>query len=209
MKKYSGHFRPVKILLTGLFYLYMYIPPNIIEQIKVSSNLSSIVAVYIDLDRYGKARCPFHDDRHASFSIKKDGKYWKCFGCGIGGDVIKFVELIEGVSFLEAVRRLAVRLNIELPKNNKKIEELKSKWQEKKKSIDRINYALDCLKHAEMQKIDEICEERRKLPKSKKDWDSNDYLREQYIDYRHEELDIKMRKLEGELQDKKRTIRNQ
>ncbi len=55
-----------------------------------------------------KGSCPFHEDDDPSFSVNPEKNLWNCFGCDKGGDVIRFVELIDGVDFKEAVRRLSV-----------------------------------------------------------------------------------------------------
>ena len=54
-----------------------------------------------------KGLCPFHGEKTPSFNVHGDKGYFKCFGCGVGGDVIKFVELYDKVAFPEAVRSLA------------------------------------------------------------------------------------------------------
>ena len=58
--------------------------------------------------------CPFHDERSPSFSVDPAEKLYHCFGCGVGGDVIKFVEEKEGLGFPEAVEALAERYGVEL-----------------------------------------------------------------------------------------------
>lgn len=64
---------------------------------------------YLRVTKYGskyKALCPFHDEKTASFYIYPDSNSFYCFGCHAGGDVIKFIQLISGLSFREAVREL-------------------------------------------------------------------------------------------------------
>lgn len=63
-------------------------------------------------DHWG--RCPFHEEQHASFHITPSRGFYKCFGCGKGGDVFRFVEEIEGISFPDALRRLAERSGVQL-----------------------------------------------------------------------------------------------
>jgi DNA primase len=58
--------------------------------------------------------CPFHAERTPSFGVSRDAGLFHCFGCSAGGDVIRFVERIERVSFREAARRLATRAGIVL-----------------------------------------------------------------------------------------------
>ena len=61
-----------------------------------------------------KGLCPFHDERSPSFQVSPAKGLWYCFGCGEGGDTIDFVRRVDGVSFAEAVEKLAVRCGVEL-----------------------------------------------------------------------------------------------
>jgi DNA primase len=61
-----------------------------------------------------KGLCPFHGEKTPSFHVYDKG-FFKCYGCGVGGDVIKFVELTDKVSFPEAVRLLAARAGLQVP----------------------------------------------------------------------------------------------
>ena len=61
-----------------------------------------------------KGLCPFHGEKTPSFHVYDKG-FFKCYGCGVGGDVIKFVELYDKVTFPEAVRQLASRAGLTVP----------------------------------------------------------------------------------------------
>lgn len=63
-------------------------------------------------DHWG--RCPFHEEQHPSFHVTPSKGFYKCFGCGKGGDIFRFVEEIEGVTFPEALKRLAERAGVRL-----------------------------------------------------------------------------------------------
>ena len=82
-----------------------------IERIKRDVDLAALVrAKGVKLKKNGKsyfALCPFHDDHNPSLSINPLTNLWQCFGCGTGGDVIRFVELFDQVDFKEAVKRLS------------------------------------------------------------------------------------------------------
>ena len=84
-----------------------------IEAIKASVDLVDLVkAKGIHLKRNGKnyfGLCPFHNDKTPSLSINPSKNLWQCFGCGAGGDVIRFIELFDQVDFKEAVKRLRVQ----------------------------------------------------------------------------------------------------
>jgi DNA primase catalytic core len=82
-----------------------------IEEIKRGVDLVALVESRgIKLKKNGKSfvgLCPFHEDHNPSFSINPDDNLWHCFGCGKGGDVIRFVELYDKVGFKEAVTKLS------------------------------------------------------------------------------------------------------
>lgn len=86
------------------------------DEIKRRADLAAIVGQYVPLQRAGrrlKARCPFHTEKTPSFFVDPAGGFWKCFGCGAGGDVFSFLQKIEGLSFPEAAERLARQLGLE------------------------------------------------------------------------------------------------
>ena len=90
------------------------------EQLKSSVDIVQVVGEYLPLRKAGPTRyvglCPFHSEKTPSFSVHASHQFFKCFGCGAGGDVLKFVMDIEGLSFYEAVKLLAERHGIPLPK---------------------------------------------------------------------------------------------
>jgi len=86
------------------------------EEIKRRADLAAIVQQYVPLQRSGrrlKGRCPFHQEKTPSFFVDPAGGFWKCFGCGAGGDVFSFLMKIEGLTFPEAAERLANQLGIQ------------------------------------------------------------------------------------------------
>ena len=82
------------------------------------SPIADVVGEYVQLRNAGggsvKGLCPFHDERSPSFNVTPARGLWYCFGCGEGGDVIRFVEKIDHLSFTEAVERLAARAGLQL-----------------------------------------------------------------------------------------------
>ena len=65
-----------------------------------------------------KGLCPFHGEKTPSFHVYGDKGFFKCYGCGVGGDVIKFIELFDKVAFPEAVRQLAARAGLTVPESD-------------------------------------------------------------------------------------------
>jgi len=92
-------------------------PASFIDDLKSHADIVQVVQERVPLRRAGasyKGLCPFHGEKTPSFHVNPD-RGFHCFGCGVGGDVIKFVELYEKVSFPEAVRLLASRFGLTVP----------------------------------------------------------------------------------------------
>jgi DNA primase len=88
-----------------------------LERVKQAADIVEVVSAHTDLRRQGArwvGLCPFHEERTPSFSVDPQEKLYHCFGCGVGGDTIKFVEEKEGLGFAEAVELLADRYGVEL-----------------------------------------------------------------------------------------------
>jgi DNA primase len=93
------------------------IAPESLERVKQAADIVEVISAHTDLRRAGArwtGLCPFHDERTPSFSVDAQEKLYHCFGCGVGGDVIKFVEEKDGLGFAEAVELLADRYGVEL-----------------------------------------------------------------------------------------------
>jgi DNA primase len=93
------------------------ISPESLERVKQAADIVEVISAHTDLRRQGSrwvGLCPFHEERTPSFSVDAQEKLYHCFGCGVGGDTIKFVEEKEGLGFAEAVELLADRYGVEL-----------------------------------------------------------------------------------------------
>lgn len=89
-----------------------------IEEVKARVNIADVVSDFVALKPAGvgslKGLCPFHDEKSPSFTVKPNDGFYKCFGCGEGGDVFKFLQQLESISFYEAVEKLASRVGFAL-----------------------------------------------------------------------------------------------
>ncbi|GAC1302064.1 MAG: hypothetical protein NVSMB19_10960 [Vulcanimicrobiaceae bacterium] len=95
----------------------MRIDQGIIREILARTDIGTFVGTHVQLRKRGNdlvGLCPFHGEKTPSFHVHPDRGFFKCFGCGAGGDVIKFVQQLENLSFPEAARLLARRAGIEL-----------------------------------------------------------------------------------------------
>jgi DNA primase len=93
-------------------------PQHFIDELKHHADIVVVIQDYVSLKKAGatyKGLCPFHAERTPSFQVNRDKGFFHCFGCGAGGDVIKFLELHEQVGFHDAVKQLAQRFGLALP----------------------------------------------------------------------------------------------
>jgi DNA primase len=90
------------------------------ETVKQQADIVRIVGDYIKLKKAGAQNysglCPFHAEKTPSFSVHATRQFYHCFGCGVSGDVFSFVQKVENITFPEAVRLVAQKLGIPLPK---------------------------------------------------------------------------------------------
>lgn len=93
---------------------------DFVEQLKSQVDIVKVVGEYVRLRRIGATGrytglCPFHQEKTPSFNVNQTQQFYKCFGCNAGGDVLKFVMSIEGLTFPEALKLLAERNGIPMP----------------------------------------------------------------------------------------------
>jgi DNA primase len=97
------------------------IPPEIVEQVRNASDIVDVIGGYVPLKKSGakfKALSPFNKEKTPSFYVDPAKQIFKCFSSGHGGDVFKFLMLMENMSFPEAIRRLAQRAGIVIPESS-------------------------------------------------------------------------------------------
>ena len=98
----------------------MAFPPSFIDELVARNPIEDVVAQYVNLKRSGSnmfGLCPFHGEKTASFSVAPDKGIYYCFGCHKGGGAINFMMEIEGLSYPDAVRKLAERAGLEVPED--------------------------------------------------------------------------------------------
>src|SRR5712692_757527 len=94
---------------------------DFVEQLKASIDIVKVIGEYVRLKRVGATGryvglCPFHQEKTPSFSVNQARQFYKCFGCGVSGDALKFVMEFDGLTFPEALKLLAERNGIPMPK---------------------------------------------------------------------------------------------
>ncbi len=90
------------------------------QNLKLQADIVRIVGEYVSLKKSGAQNysglCPFHKEKSPSFSVHATRQFYHCFGCGVSGDVFSFVQKIENITFPEAVRAVAQKIGVALPK---------------------------------------------------------------------------------------------
>ena len=100
---------------------------DFVERVRSSSDILAVISSYVHLKKKGNRYwgcCPFHNEKTPSFSVVPQQGFFYCFGCHAGGNVFKFLSLIENVSYYEAIKLQAQRLNIPIPTYRKNAHEL-------------------------------------------------------------------------------------
>ena len=113
---------------------------DFVARVTERTDIYSVVSRYVPLTQRGGrywGRCPFHNEKTASFSVSADKGLFYCFGCGAGGNVFKFLSLIENITYFEAVKLQAQQLGIELPARKSSPEQERRRREEK--TLQKIN----------------------------------------------------------------------
>ncbi|MFS8820929.1 DNA primase [Synechococcus sp. W60.1] len=131
------------------------LPPDFIQLVRQKADLVEVVAEKVVLRKQGKnfvGLCPFHNDHKPSFQVSPSKQIYKCFSCGAGGDVLRFVMQTEHLSFAEAVRHLARRYHIPLPTRHTETQPLGSLYERelshREKLLEILAMAADFYRHA-------------------------------------------------------------
>lgn len=119
------------------------IPDSTIADIKTRIDIEEVVSDFVSLKRKGQnlwANCPFHNEKTPSFSVSPAKGFYKCFGCGRGGDAIDFVMEIEKINYLEAIRWLAKKYGIEIQEEELSEDDLRAQSERESQYIV-LNFA--------------------------------------------------------------------
>lgn len=111
-----------------------------VERVRAGSGIVDVVQSYVPLKREHRefsACCPFHNEKTPSFHVSPDKGVFYCFGCHAGGDVFKFISLIENISWWDAVKMQAEKLGIEIPKKKQSPEE--ERRQQHRLNLVKVN----------------------------------------------------------------------
>ena len=125
-----------------------------IDQVKAATNIEEVIGDYVKLTKSGanyKACCPLHGEQSPSFYVTPAKAIFKCFGCGQGGDAIKFLQLHQNFDYPSAVRHLAIKYNISLEETAFNQED--ALVVEKKTSLYLINAGVNKYYQQELKKI--------------------------------------------------------
>src|SRR5580698_5687212 len=96
---------------------------DFVEQLKSSIDIVKVAGEYVRLKRIGATGrylglCPFHQEKTPSFNVNQTRQFYKCFGCGVSGDVFKFLMEHDGLTFYESLQFLAERQNMAMPQRS-------------------------------------------------------------------------------------------
>jgi len=104
------------------------IPQEVIDEIVARSDIVDIISEYLPLKKAGRnyqGLCPFHHEKTPSFVVSPEKQIFRCFGCGVGGNIFSFIMQSEGLNFPEAVEKIAQKAGISLPQQEMSEKELK------------------------------------------------------------------------------------
>ena len=115
-----------------------------VERVSERTDIYSVVSRYVTLNQKGGRYwgcCPFHSEKTASFTISPDKGLFYCFGCHTGGNVFRFLSLIENITYFEAIKLQAQRLGIELPEKKLSPEQDRRRREEKILRVSSTDFA--------------------------------------------------------------------
>lgn len=125
------------------------------DKLRSQVDIADVVGRYVDLRRMGtnlKGLCPFHNEKTPSFTVSTTKQIFHCFGCNEGGDIIKFVQKVERLEWMDAVRHLSTEFNIPMPEMRNAPRETAESRDAKTAALDVTRYAMEMfMKHLRQQ----------------------------------------------------------
>ena len=118
----------------------MFFSEDKVSEIIEKNDIIDVISQYMTLKKRGKSflgLCPFHTEKTPSFNVSQDKQLFYCFGCGIGGNVITFIQKIERMNYVESLHHLAERARISIDENIRKEDLEKIKRRKVLLSINR------------------------------------------------------------------------
>jgi len=112
------------------------------DTVRESADIVRVVSEYVALKDRGSSLlglCPFHSEKTPSFNVSRSRQFFHCFGCSVGGDVFKFVQLIEHVSFPESVRIVAEKCGVSIPEPAGGVDKADQQREDERKEIFEIH----------------------------------------------------------------------
>jgi DNA primase len=109
------------------------------DTVRESADIVRVVSEYVALKDRGNSLlglCPFHSEKTPSFNVSRSRQFFHCFGCGVGGDVFKFVQLIEHATFPESVRIVAEKCGISIPEQSGGVDKSDRRDEERKEILE-------------------------------------------------------------------------
>ena len=158
------------------------IPEHIIDSVRDAVNIVDVINRYVSLKKSGRnymGLCPFHKEKTPSFSVHPEKQIYKCFGCGVGGNVFGFLMEYEHITFFDAVKRLAEEagIKIELKEKSPEVESENERLYEANEIAQNFFYrklseSKNVLEYLNKRGIKEDSVERFKLGLAPDAWDS-------------------------------------
>lgn len=115
---------------------------RVTEVILERVNILDLVGEYVQLKRAGRSHkglCPFHNEKTPSFNVSEDKQFYHCFGCGAGGDAIKFIQQIENLDFIDALEYLADKYQVDLEPYRMKVGKKQQASMETRSSLQGVS----------------------------------------------------------------------
>lgn len=145
-------------------------PQEWVNKLKEKCDIVQTISSYLQVTKKGNvhwALCPFHHEKTPSFAINEDGQFFHCFGCGESGDVFKFVQAMESISYREAIEKLATQAGMELPQTFD-VEKIAKQKKEKDEVLLALKLAMEAYQNNLYQSFAKQAQEYVKKRKFKK-----------------------------------------